>query len=316
MKIVVTGALGHIGSYLIRDLAMNFPKAEILMLDNMMTQRYASLFNMPAVGRYSFVEVDVTKANLAALIDGAHIVVHLAAITDAAGSFENPDLLEVNNYLATYKVAEACVTTNARLIALSSTSVYGTQKDVVTEDCAFEDLKPQSPYAVTKLKEERLISRLVLEDGLNAIICRFGTIFGASPGMRFHTAVNKFCWQAVMGVPISVWRTAYDQRRPYLDLSDAARAIAFIIREEIFDGKIYNVLSTNATVREVVDVIQEFYPELKIQYVDNKIMNQLSYQVSCAKFESKGFKFSGNLKKGIGETLNTLRQSNIATLNF
>ena len=78
------------------------------------------------------------------------------------------------------------------MIHLSSTSVYGTQKKMVDEDCPEEDLKPQSPYAATKLKEERLISKLVKEKSLKAVTFRFGTIFGVSPGMRFHTAVNKF----------------------------------------------------------------------------------------------------------------------------
>ena len=36
MKIVVTGAIGHIGSYLIRDLGIQFPRAEIVMIDNML----------------------------------------------------------------------------------------------------------------------------------------------------------------------------------------------------------------------------------------------------------------------------------------
>ena len=39
MKIVVTGAIGHIGSYVVRDLGIQFPNAEIVMIDNMMTQR-------------------------------------------------------------------------------------------------------------------------------------------------------------------------------------------------------------------------------------------------------------------------------------
>ena len=34
--------------------------------------------------------------------------------------------------------------------------------------------------------------------------------------MRFHTAVNKSCWQAVMGQPLTVWETAYGQKRTYL----------------------------------------------------------------------------------------------------
>ena len=87
MKIVVTGALGHIGSALIRQLPLHFPDAEIVMVDNMMTQRYASLFDLPAVGRYQFIEADVRSVDLRPLIEGAHVVVHLAAITDAAGSF-------------------------------------------------------------------------------------------------------------------------------------------------------------------------------------------------------------------------------------
>lgn len=310
MKIVVTGAIGHIGSYLIRDLAVQFPGAEIVMIDNMMTQRFPSLFNLPTTAHYRFIEGDVTQIDLQPLLKDAHVLVHLAAITDAAGTFDKADLLEANNYQSTLKVANACAKTGTRLIALSSTSVYGTQNEVVAEDCSPEELKPQSPYAITKLREEQLVGKLCLENGLKAISCRFGTIFGASPGMRFHTAVNKFCWQAVMGQPITVWSTAYDQKRPYLDLVDAARAIAFIIRKDLFDGRIYNVLSHNATVRQVVDTIREFVPDLQVSFVDNKIMNQLSYEVSSQRFISEGFTFTGDLRRGIGQTIGLLKQAN------
>ncbi len=308
----MTGAIGHIGSHVVRDLAVHFPGAEIVMIDNMMTQRFPSLFNLPALGRYSFIEADVTKVDLAPVFRGSFAVIHLAAITDAAGSFERAAQVEENNYQATAKVSEACVETGARLIALSSTSVYGTQNNVVAEDCALEDLQPQSPYATTKLKEEQLVTRLYEEEGLKAACCRFGTIFGASPGMRFHTAVNKFCWQAVMGQPITVWSTAYDQKRPYLDLFDAGRAIAFIIRNDLFDGRIFNVLTLNATVRQIVDSIREFVPELQVSFVDSQIMNQLSYEVSCDRFLSEGFTFAGDLRRGVGETIGLLRQATSA----
>ena len=58
MKIVVIGALGHIGSRLIRNLPNEFPNAEIVMIDNMKTQRYPSLFNLPKEGNYQFIEDD------------------------------------------------------------------------------------------------------------------------------------------------------------------------------------------------------------------------------------------------------------------
>ena len=310
MKIIVTGAIGHIGSYIIRDLGFFFPDADIVMIDNMMTQRFPSLFDLPAHGNYHFIEGDVSQMDLKSVFVGSNVVIHLAAITDAAGSIDKAEKLEANNYQSTLRVAKACIEVDACLIALSSTSVYGTQKDQVDENCSEADLQPQSPYATTKLKEEELISNLTNKEGLKAIHCRFGTIFGASPGMRFHTAVNKFCWQAVMGQPITVWTTAYDQKRPYLDLLDASQAIIYIIKNNIFDGQIYNVLTHNSTVRQVVDTIEEFVPNLEIDFVDNRIMNQLSYEVLCDRFKSKGFVFSGNLRRGIEETIDLLKNSN------
>ena len=118
---------------------------------------------------------------------------------------------------------------------------------------------------------------------MKAVTFRFGTIFGVSPGMRFHTAVNKFCWQAAMGLPITVWSTAYEQKRPYLDLDDACNAIVHAIKKDLFDGEIFNVLTLNATVKEIVELIKEFVPDLKVEFVDSPIMNQLSYEVSTQK---------------------------------
>jgi UDP-glucose 4-epimerase len=306
MKIVVTGALGHIGSYVIRDLASQFPNSNIVLIDNMMTLRFPSLFDLPKTANYDFIEGDVTTLDLNEIFHRADIVIHLAAITDAAGSFDKVEEVEANNYQATLKVANACVLSGSKLITLSSTSVYGTQNDVVDEDCSLDELQPQSPYAKTKLMEEELVSLLCKEKGLDAIICRFGTIFGASIGMRFHTAVNKFCWQASMNLPISVWSTAYDQKRPYLDLVDASKAICHIIRNNLFDGSINNVLSKNSTVREVVECIKEFVPDLEVEFVNNKIMNQLSYEVLSEKFYSKGFTPEGDLRRGIYETIKLL----------
>ena len=65
MKIVITGALGHIGSRLIREIPIQFPEAEIVMLDDLSTQRYCSLFHPPIHGRCRFLEADVVTAELA-----------------------------------------------------------------------------------------------------------------------------------------------------------------------------------------------------------------------------------------------------------
>ena len=91
---------------------------------------------------------------------------------------------------------------------------------------------------------------------------------------------------------------------------DASQAIIYIIKNNIFDGQIYNVLTHNSTVRQVVDTIKEFVPNLEIDFVDSRIMNQLSYEVLCDRLKSKGFVFSGNLRRGIEETIDLLKNSN------
>ena len=309
-KIVITGALGHIGSCMIRELPVAFPQCEIVMIDNMLTQRYSSLFNLPEGFKYRFVEADVLEMNIDPVIEAADVVIHLAAITDAAGSFGNREQVEHVNFNATARVAESCSRVNAPMIHLSSTSVYGTQCEVVAEDCSLEELKPQSPYAETKLKEEQFLRDLGSSSGHKFIICRFGTIAGVSPGMRFHTAVNKFCWQASMGQPLTAWRTALHQKRPYLLLSDAVEAVKFIIKQSLFDGEVYNVLTDNLTVNDIVKHIKEFVPLLDIKYVDTEIMNQLSYNVSCEKFKKLGFCFQGDIRKGISGIIRMLQNAN------
>ena len=235
MRVVVTGALGHIGSRLIRELANAWPGAEIVMLDNLATERYASLYDLPAAGRYEFIEADVLTADLDASFAGADAVIHLAALTN--GASERNSTIGCNG--STSKARSAWRARAPRSVSgccfPSTTSVYGVPHGVVSEDCR---RKTSAAESVCRLETAvgRDLGIAGREEGLRFVIFRMGTIFGPSVGMRFHTAVNQFCWRAVAGRPIEVWRTASHQFRPYLDLSDAVRAMIFMLRRRQFDG--------------------------------------------------------------------------------
>lgn len=302
LTIVVTGALGHIGSRLIREFDQALV-GKVILLDNLATQRYASLFNLPDKFVYEFIEDDVRTADMDAYLDGADAVIHLAALTDAETSHARPQEVESVNLEGTKKVADACLRRKIKVLFPSTTSVYGSQAARVDETSS--ELTPQSPYAQSKLKAENYL-RSLQEQGLKFVICRLGTIFGPSLGMRFHTAVNKFIWQAAASRPLTVWKTAWEQKRPYLDLTDCTRAINFILEKDIFDQEVYNVLTDNFTVEEIVQVIRKFVPTLKVDYVDSPIMNQLSYEVDDAKLKRLGFAVSGDLSGGIEATLHLL----------
>ena len=74
-----------------------------------------------------------------------------------------------------------------------------------------------------------------------------------------------------------------------------------------FDNELYNVVTSNATVNDIVEIIKGQIPEVRIELVDSKIMNQLSYTVLANKFRDRGFKFQGDLRSGVVETLDLLK---------
>ena len=310
MKIIITGGLGHIGSKLIRKIPKEFNEFEIIIIDNLLTQRYASLFDLPKNYKFKFINSDIKDPKIEKYFKNAKYLIHLSAITDATSSFERKKEVENNNYNSTSIIANYCIKYKINLIYISSTSVYGEQLKEVDETLALNKLLPKSPYAKTKIKEERLLFKLSKKYKLNHCILRFGTIFGFSIGMRFHTAVNKFIWQAVMGNKITVWKTALHQKRPYLDLDDAIDSIFFVIINNLFNSEIYNILTNNYTVNDIIKAIKNHVSITKVSHI---IMNQYSYNVSNRKISKLGFKFKGSLKKQLSTTHKKLKNTNIKT---
>ena len=210
-----------------------------------------------------------------------------------------------NNVSCMKNVIEYCKKNKSKLIHISSTSVYGKQAKIVNElDKSL--LKPQSPYAEIKLIEEKL-----LEDNTNKLqfmSFRFGTIAGVSKGMRFHTAINKFCFNAALNEKIHVYKTAYNQYRPYLSLKDAFRVFHFCIEKNIFKNDFYNALSANYTVKQILKMISKYKKGIEIKFVRSKIMNQLSYHVDNTKLQKLGLNLRSKIQIDIKDTLKLFSQ--------
>jgi len=309
MIICVSGALGHIGSGLIRNLTV--PGLDrVYLVDNFLTQRYVSLFELPQGIDFVFREVDILSEEMKGIIEDSDVLVHLAAVTNAEKSFEKNEEVEKINKRGLDRVAGLCADAGCSILFPSSTSVYGTQREVMDEDCPEEDLKPQSPYAESKIFGERLLKKISSERGLKYVTLRLGTIFGYSIGMRFHTAVNKFIWQASVGQPVTVWKTALNQKRPYCGLRDCVNAINFFVADDHFDNQVYNIVTANFTVQDIMDVIKNHIPGIHISFVDSPIMNQLSYEVSSKKSQELGLTYSESIEDSVRETLLKLRNVN------
>jgi len=300
MNIIITGCLGHIGSYLVKNLHKIKKIRNVYLIDNNSNSKITTLSNVKSKKQnIHFIYDDLISAKKLFKIKNIDALIHLASITDAQNSVGKEDFYEKNNLGCFQNVVKYCLKNKTKLIHISSTSVYGDQSEIVTEESKF--LKPQSPYADIKLKEERILKKKSKE--IKYISLRFGTISGVSPGMRFHTAVNRFCLNTIFKEKIPVWKTALNQYRPYLSLSDSFKTFKFILENNFFKNDVFNILSENKTVSDILKIIKNlgYLPNIKL--TESKIMNQLSYKVQKLKIETHGLRLHSKIKKDIHDTL-------------
>jgi len=304
MKILVTGGCGHIGSYFVENLHKIKKVKKAIVIDSLKSNRINSLFNISKKNKVDFYIKDLNDPNSLNEFKNVNIIFHFASMTNAEKSFGKKKEMYLNNLNCFNTVLNYCEKNNTKLIHISSTSVYGKQAEIVDENCEKKYLKPQSPYAKIKLIEENLLKK---RKKIKYNTFRFGTIAGVSKGIRFHTAVNSFCLSTALNEKIKVYKTALHQFRPYLSLDDSFKLFKFCIEKNFFKNDIYNVVSNNFTVNDILDKIKKVKKKIKVQFISSPIMNQLSYHVDKTKLKKSGLFLNSNLNKEIVNTLSLLK---------
>ena len=262
MNLLITGCCGHIGSYLVENIHKIKGIKKTFVVDNLQSNTLYTLFNSKKKNNLNFLIKDLKEPNSLNNLKKIDYVIHLASMTNAEKSFGKKNTMYENNIKCLKTVINFCKKEKAKLVHISSTSVYGKQAKIVDENCEEKYLKPQSPYADIKLIEEKMLKKESKNLKFNTF--RFGTIAGVSKGIRFHTAVNKFCFNAAINEDINVYKTALNQYRPYLSLRDAFKVFKFSIENDFFKNDIFNALSGNFTVNQIIKRIRKYKKKLKL----------------------------------------------------
>jgi nucleoside-diphosphate-sugar epimerase len=283
MKVLVTGGAGYLGSVLVPKLVARGHRVRVVDL---------GYFGLDHLKRMQATEV--IREDLRALADrpslgrtllaGCDAVIHLAAISNDPSADLHPDLTEEVNVGVTAHLAELAREQRIRFLFSSSCSIYGEADGEIDESGS---TNPLTVYASSKVSAERILRELA-DDQWAATTLRNGTLFGYSPRMRFDLVVNIFSFQSVLYGQIKIFGDGL-QWRPFLHVSDCARAfVHFLEHGEITRG-VYNISNENLRVVDLVDVFSRLIPSVGVVHVATPDQDRRNYRVSNRRMRQAGF---------------------------
>ena len=182
LRVLVTGATGFIGSQLVPKLVEQ--GNEVYSLERYVTGRYVLGQNREVRTVFGDLKDFFAVRRIIREVQ-PDVVVHLAAISPVAYSYDHPQEIIETNLLGTVNLAECCLreAPNFRQFLLASSSeTYGNGPTPKTEETP---QNPNSPYAVSKLACEKYL--LYMSDAHNfpiTILRNFNT-YGRTSNTHF-----------------------------------------------------------------------------------------------------------------------------------
>ena len=297
-RVLVTGGLGYLGSILCEHLLQAGFTATAL--DNLTYGTgQQGLYHLCANPAFDFIKGDVRDEGLMRkALQGADVVIHLAAIVGASACDRDPALARSVNLDAVVLLNRLCHP--GQLVIFTNTnSGYGTTaaEALCTED---SPLAPISLYSRTKLEAEKV----VLERP-NTIALRLATLFGMSPRMRLDLLVNHFVYAAFKDGYLVIFEK--DFKRNFVHIRDVADCMLHgIANAGRMAGRPYNIGldSANMSKAELALKIKEHVPNFYVHFAAiGQDPDKRNYVVSSQRLREAGFEATRSLEDGIRELL-------------
>ena len=266
---IVTGAAGFVGSSLVDrllELGHDVIGVDCFTDYYARSDKEANLARARDSERFRLIEQELSDLDLAALLDGADYVFHLAAQAGVRPSWGERfgDYVRCN-ISATQRLLEAAKGTGiTRLVYASSSSVYGNAIELPVTERALP--RPISPYGVTKLAAEHLCSLYAQIYGVPAVSLRLFTVYG--PRQRPDMAIRRFLAAALTGAPVAVYGDGR-QTRDFTYVSDVVDAHVLAAQAES-EERVFNICGgSRISLRELLSMIEDVTGRtLRIEYQD------------------------------------------------
>lgn len=261
-RILVTGALGLVGSELIIELQKKFGKENVVALD--INPQLPSFDGISVIGNVCDQELlrkTVEKYQISQ-------VYHLAGLLSAGGE-KNPDRAWNVNIGGLKNVLDLAKDKNLRVFWPSSIAVFGntTPKKEVPQHSSFE---PLTIYGVTKITGEVLGQYYHHRFGVDFRSLRFPGLNGtrAKPG----DGTTEYAIHIFYGLIRENRYTCFiseNTRLPMMYMKDAVRGTMMLMDapiENITVRTSYNFTAISFTPAELVQEIRKISPDFEVKY--------------------------------------------------
>lgn len=245
-RLLLVGGEGFIGSYLAaKFMAQGF---KVAVMDNYSNstpneQNYAQGMKVYPNDICYKTEVDMVFNDFL-----PHYVFHLAAQTNAPGSFRNPTDDAWTNILGTIHIIEASHLYGIQHLIYSSSggAVYGE-----TNPWGADELStpfPATPYGLSKLASEAYFPMLLRNSSTRYDILRYSNVYGPGQGERGEGGViSIFANRLELGLPLKVYGkdTNADRGciRDYVYVDDIYQAHRLLLETPVHETRVLNVSS-------------------------------------------------------------------------
>ena len=253
----MTGGAGFLGQHLVAELQQRGDEVRVV---DQPSPNAAAL----AGREVEFCAGDICDpASLTKPMQGADAVIHLAAMSSVWAPMEPYHAVNVSG---TENVCRAALAEGVgRLIHISSWTVYGMgTKEPVSEDAPLAPLKNE-PYSLSKAVGDRLVQRMIRDDGLPATIIRPDTIFG--PGDKVHIGRMSDRLRAGRSIIVGSGRNAM----PFVFVDDIVQGLLLTLDRPQAIGQAYNIandrpLTQEQVLRAIAEDIGAPPPRVRIPY--------------------------------------------------
>ena len=275
-KILVTGALGQIGTELVDSLRDKHGTSSVIASD------IRSIKEQNSTSKGPYVTLDVLDTDsIIKLCNDEDIgtVYHLAALLSATGE-KNPELCRKVNVGGTISVFEAAKKCSLRVFSPSSIAVFG--PDAPKHAPQVTDLNPTTVYGETKVSGESLAKEYGDNYGIDVRGIRYpGLISYKAPAGGGTTDYAVEIFSAAINHGYYECFVRPDTRLPMLYMDDAIKATLMLMdaqSDALGQSRAgYNIDCHSFTAKELADAISQevdgfkcdFVPDVRQKYADS-----------------------------------------------